>query len=58
VGKEVKEGTEALLIEVLLEILKLLKRQNEQQAHEELESKLAEIRAKKWGYPTPRRRGR
>ncbi len=47
--------TEALLVEVLLELLKSLKRENEHQNHEELENKLAEIRAKRWGYPVPRR---
>ena len=49
---------EALLCDVLLELRKLLRRENEQRQREEVDRKLAEIRAKRWGYPTPRRRGR
>jgi hypothetical protein len=50
--------TEVLLAEVLVELLKFLRRENEQREHEELQQKLAEIRTERWGYPTPRRRGR
>lgn len=46
--------TEALLAEVLLELLRFLKRANEKRDHEQLESQLAEIRAKRFGYPLPR----
>jgi hypothetical protein len=48
---------EALLCDVLLELLKFLRCENEQRQREELKRKLAEIRTKRWGYPTPRRRG-
>jgi hypothetical protein len=50
--------TEALLAEVLLEVLKKLRRENEEREHEKLKHTLAEIRAKRWGYPVPRRKGR
>lgn len=50
--------TEALLVEVLLELLKKLRRENEEHDHEELERQLAEHRSKRWGYPVPRRRVR
>jgi hypothetical protein len=52
----VTRETEALLQEVLVELLKFLRRENEQREHEKLERRLAEYHNKRWGYPIPRRR--
>jgi hypothetical protein len=49
---------EELLLEVLVELPKFLRRENDQRQREELQQRLSEIRAKRWGYPTLRRRGR
>lgn len=45
---------EALLCEVLVELLKYLRRANEERDHERLERQLAEVRNRRWGYPVPR----
>jgi hypothetical protein len=50
--------TEALLVEVLIELLRFLKRKDEEHQRGELEERLAEIRNRQWGYPVPRQRKR
>lgn len=50
--------TEDLLCEVLLELLIYLKRENEARARQNIETELAEIRQRRWGYPIARRRRR
>lgn len=51
--------TEELLREVLIEILKFYRRQNEECDHEDLARHLDDIDRRKWGYPSLRqKRGR
>ena len=49
------QETEELLQEVLYELLLFLRSENEQRRREEFEYHLAETRAKRWGYPMPRK---
>jgi hypothetical protein len=53
-----KPQTEELFCEVLIELLRFLKRANAECDQEKLEERLAEIRSKRWGYPSSKKRRR